>query len=128
MPSVTREVWFARIRITWPSCAPRSSASPLCTVTSLPPFPSLMTVASAPGLMRVVLPCTSRVISWLLATPVTQRDKHLEVLAELAKAVGADPNVQRQLYNATSAAHAYDLLHAEESEGFNYFLEDEAAS
>jgi PTS system fructose-specific IIC component len=60
----------------------------------------------------------------LLATPTSQRDRHLEVLAALARAIGWDRNIQRQLYNAQTPAHAYDLLHAEEAEDFNYFLED----
>ncbi len=59
----------------------------------------------------------------LLATPATERDRHLEVLAALARAIGADPQVQKQLYSARSAAHVYELLHAEESQDFNYFLE-----
>ena len=46
-----------------------------------------------------------------------------EVLAALARAVGADPQVQRQLYSARSPAHVYELLHAEESQDFNYFLQ-----
>ncbi len=60
----------------------------------------------------------------LLATPVGERDRHLEVLAALARTVGADPAVQQQLYNARSAAHAYEILHGEETEDFNYFLDD----
>ncbi|TDJ72246.1 MAG: PTS fructose transporter subunit IIA [Planctomycetota bacterium] len=59
----------------------------------------------------------------VLATPPTQRDRHLEVLAALARAIGTDPNVQRQLFTAKTPAHAYEILHAEESEDFNYFLE-----
>lgn len=58
----------------------------------------------------------------LLATPGSQRDRHLEVLASLMRAIGADPNIQWQLYNARSPAHAYELLNREEAEGFNYFL------
>jgi PTS system fructose-specific IIC component len=61
----------------------------------------------------------------VLATPPTQRDRHLEVLAALARAIGTDPQVQRQLFRAKTPAHAYEILHAEESEDFNYFLEDE---
>ncbi|MGD8396269.1 MAG: cation:proton antiporter [Candidatus Eiseniibacteriota bacterium] len=61
----------------------------------------------------------------LLATPPDAEGRHLEVLAALARAVGSDRDIQRQLYNARSAAHAYDLLHAEESEDFNYFLEED---
>jgi len=61
----------------------------------------------------------------LLATPREQRDRHLEVLGALARAIGLDPNIQRQLFNARSPAHVYEILHAEESEDFNYFLEDD---
>lgn len=45
------------------------------------------------------------------------------MLAALARAVGSDPNVQSQLFNADSPAHAYEILHAEQSERFNYWLE-----
>jgi Kef-type K+ transport system membrane component KefB/mannitol/fructose-specific phosphotransferase system IIA component (Ntr-type) len=61
----------------------------------------------------------------LLATPRGERDRHLEVLAMLARVIGSDPEVQEQLYHADSPAHAWEVLHGEESEGFNYFLEDE---
>ncbi len=61
----------------------------------------------------------------LLATPLGERDRHLEVLAALARRIGADPAIQQQLYNARSAAHVYEILHSEEAEDFNYFLEEE---
>jgi Kef-type K+ transport system membrane component KefB/mannitol/fructose-specific phosphotransferase system IIA component len=64
----------------------------------------------------------------LLATPVGERDRHLEVLATLARTVGSDLAVQQQLYNAKSPAHAYEILHGEETEDFNYFLDDSEAS
>jgi mannitol/fructose-specific phosphotransferase system IIA component (Ntr-type) len=85
------------------------------------------------GLSREGIPCETPdgqkvQCMVLLATPVTERDRHLEVLAALARAIGTDRNVRRQLYNAKSAAHAYDILHAEEAESFNVFLQgkDEA--
>ncbi len=59
----------------------------------------------------------------LLATPPDQRERHLQVLAALARALGSDPIVQSQLFNADSPAHAYEILHAEEAEDFNYWLE-----
>lgn len=60
----------------------------------------------------------------LLATPPDARPRHLEVLAAFARAIGADRSVRDQLYHASSPAHAYELLHAEEeAEDFNYFLE-----
>ncbi|MCZ6602415.1 MAG: PTS sugar transporter subunit IIA [Planctomycetota bacterium] len=61
----------------------------------------------------------------LLATPEAQRALHLEVLAALARSIGSDRNIQRQLYHAESPAHAYEIIHAEEFEDYNYFLEDE---
>lgn len=60
----------------------------------------------------------------LLATPVTERTKHLEVLAAFARAITGDVNLREQLYHARSAAHAYDVLHADEAEDINYFIED----
>jgi Kef-type K+ transport system membrane component KefB/mannitol/fructose-specific phosphotransferase system IIA component len=62
----------------------------------------------------------------LLATPRSLRDRHLEVLAAFARAIGGDRNIRHQLYEAQSPAHAYQLLHAEESESFNYFIDEEA--
>ena len=62
----------------------------------------------------------------LLATPTGERDRHLAVLAALAQRIGADLAIQQQLYNARSAAHVYSILHSEEAEDFNYFIEDQA--
>jgi len=62
----------------------------------------------------------------LLATPPDQRQRHLEVLAALARHIGTDPEVQRALFSATSAAHACEILHGEEAIDFNYFLEEPA--
>ena len=61
----------------------------------------------------------------LLATPLGERDRHLAVLAALARTVGGDPAIQQQLYNAQSPAHVCEILHGEETEDFNYFLEDD---
>ena len=58
----------------------------------------------------------------LLATPESERDRHLQVMAGLAGSIGQDPVVREQLYAADSAAHAHDVIHAEASEGFNYYL------
>jgi mannitol/fructose-specific phosphotransferase system IIA component (Ntr-type)/Kef-type K+ transport system membrane component KefB len=63
----------------------------------------------------------------LLATPPGAMDHHLEVLAALARAIGSDRNIQHQLYAARTPAHVCELLHAEESEHFNYFLDEEEA-
>lgn len=60
----------------------------------------------------------------LLATPETDRKRHLEVLSAFAKAITRDVHLREQLYHARTAAHAYDVLHAEEAEDINYFLED----
>ncbi|MEQ9406265.1 MAG: PTS sugar transporter subunit IIA [Fuerstiella sp.] len=60
----------------------------------------------------------------LLATPETDRRRHLEVLAAFAKAITRDVNMREQLYHARSAAHAYEILHADDAKDINYFLED----
>ena len=44
-----------------------------------------------------------------------------------SRAIGHTRNIRHQLYQAESSAHAYELLHAdEESEDFNYFIDDDA--
>jgi mannitol/fructose-specific phosphotransferase system IIA component (Ntr-type)/Kef-type K+ transport system membrane component KefB len=60
----------------------------------------------------------------LLATPATDRKRHLEILAAFATAITKDVNMREQLYHARSPAHAYEVLHAEDAEDLNYFLED----
>jgi len=60
----------------------------------------------------------------VLATPMADRRRHLEVLSAFATAITHDVNLCEQLYHARSAAHAYDVLHAEDAEDINYFLED----
>ena len=59
----------------------------------------------------------------LLAAPPDERDRHLEVQGVLARNIGANWSLQLQLYNAKTPAHVYEILHAEEAEDFNYFLE-----
>jgi mannitol/fructose-specific phosphotransferase system IIA component (Ntr-type) len=53
----------------------------------------------------------------LLATPEGQEDRHLMVLAALARAIGTRRDVQEELYEAESPGHAYELLHAGEGAG-----------
>jgi mannitol/fructose-specific phosphotransferase system IIA component (Ntr-type) len=60
----------------------------------------------------------------LLGTAPEERDRHLQVLAALARTVGTDRAFQDQLFDSKSAAHAYELLHGEESEDFNYYIEE----
>lgn len=62
----------------------------------------------------------------LLATPPGQRQRHLEVLATLARTIGMDTEVQARLFEARTPAHAYDILHEEEAVHFNYFLDEPA--
>ncbi|MEZ4387387.1 MAG: cation:proton antiporter [Candidatus Krumholzibacteriia bacterium] len=61
----------------------------------------------------------------LLLVPPEEHRRHLEVLAAMARSVGADANFQNQLYHAHSPAHVHQILHAEEFEDYNYFLDDE---
>lgn len=60
----------------------------------------------------------------LLATPSNQRQRHLEVLAALARTVGKDPGFRDRLFHVQSAAHACELLSSKEAAALNYFLED----
>jgi Kef-type K+ transport system membrane component KefB/mannitol/fructose-specific phosphotransferase system IIA component len=62
----------------------------------------------------------------LLGTSPEERERHLQVLASLARTIGIDVDVQDQLFNARSAAHACEILHGDQSEDFNYFLENAA--
>ncbi len=62
----------------------------------------------------------------LLATPEGEEDRHLAVLAALARTVGSDRAAQEELFGAKSPAHAYDLLHAGEARaGPEQFLDEE---
>ena len=63
----------------------------------------------------------------LLATPRNERDRHLAVLASLARMLGADPALQQQVYTAKSAAHVFEILHGDDAEDFNYFLDEDDA-
>jgi PTS system fructose-specific IIC component len=60
----------------------------------------------------------------LMALPPAGHSRHLEVREALARSVGADWSLQLQLYNARTPAHVYEILHNEEFEDFNYFLDD----
>jgi PTS system fructose-specific IIC component len=60
----------------------------------------------------------------LLAAPPEDGGRFMEVQGVLARNIGANYSLQLQLYNAKSAAHAYEVLHAEEFEDINYFLAD----
>ena len=42
----------------------------------------------------------------LLGTSADERDRHLQVLAALARTIGLDPAFQAMLFNADSPAHA----------------------
>jgi len=60
----------------------------------------------------------------LLATPQSDRQRHLEVLAAFARAITGNENLRVQLYAARTPAHAYEVLHAGDSEDLNYFLDE----
>jgi len=60
----------------------------------------------------------------LLVTPPSKRDRYLEVLAAIARAITGHRNIRDQLYSAKTSAHVYELLHAEDAEDFNYFRDE----
>lgn len=59
----------------------------------------------------------------LLGTSRDQNERHLQILATLARTLGTDPWIRDRVFQATTAAHAAEILHGEESEHFNVFLE-----
>ena len=63
----------------------------------------------------------------LLATPEVDRRRHLLVLAAFSQELIGDPLMRAELYHARSAAQAYDVLHHEDAEEVNYYLEDALA-
>jgi len=60
----------------------------------------------------------------LLATASSERERHLQVLATLARTIGQNAEIQHALREARSAAHAYEILHGEETESFNWYLKE----
>lgn len=61
----------------------------------------------------------------LLAAPPQEAGRKHEVRSMLARAIGGDWSLQIQLYNAKTPAHVYEILHDEEFEDYNYFLDEE---
>ncbi|HPF71441.1 MAG TPA: PTS sugar transporter subunit IIA, partial [Candidatus Krumholzibacteria bacterium] len=65
----------------------------------------------------------------MLAAPPELAGRRLEVQAALARSVGSDWNLRSLLFAARTPAHVYEILHAEEAQDLNRFLdEDEAAA
>ncbi|MGK0216787.1 MAG: PTS system fructose-specific IIC component [Planctomycetota bacterium] len=61
----------------------------------------------------------------LLGTSENERQRHLQVLATLARIIGKDEAIRDRLFNASSPAHASEVLHGEDSEDFNVFTDEE---
>ncbi len=61
---------------------------------------------------------------YISASGILNAQYRNEVTAAFATAILSDHNIEKQLYHARSAAHAYELLHHDEAEDFNRFLED----
>jgi len=60
----------------------------------------------------------------LLATPRDKRDRHLEVIAALARTVGHDPNLQGLLFGARSPAHVCEILRHDAFEEINIHIDE----
>ena len=58
--------------------------------------------------------------------PEDELDRQREIQSVLARSIGTSWGLQLQLYNAKSPAHVYEILHTEEFEDFNYFLDEQA--
>ena len=59
----------------------------------------------------------------LLGTARDEATLHLQILATLARTIGANPSMQDRLFSAGTSAHAAEILHGEKSDDFNVFLE-----
>jgi len=63
----------------------------------------------------------------LMAVPKGERRRRVEIQGVMARAIGFDWNLRHQLYASHTPAHVYEILHAEEFEDHNYFLEESEA-
>ncbi|MEP7383288.1 MAG: cation:proton antiporter [Gemmatimonadota bacterium] len=63
----------------------------------------------------------------LLGTPRDNAALHLQILATLARTIGSDLSMQDRLFGASSPAHAAEILHGDESDDFNVYLEQAVA-
>jgi len=59
----------------------------------------------------------------LLGTSPDEAKLHLQILATLARTIGTDTAMQDRLFGASTPAHAAEILHGEESDEFNVFLD-----
>lgn len=59
----------------------------------------------------------------LLGTSRDEATLHLQILATLARTIGTDLSMQDRLFGASTPAHAAEILHGEESDDFNVYLE-----
>ncbi len=60
----------------------------------------------------------------LIATPEDHYELHLQVLANVAKIFGKNPEIKRKIINAKSAAEVYEILQSADTETLNPFFED----
>jgi mannitol/fructose-specific phosphotransferase system IIA component (Ntr-type)/Kef-type K+ transport system membrane component KefB len=60
----------------------------------------------------------------LIATPKKHFDLHLQVLANIAKIFGQNPEIKRKIINAKSPAEVYELLQNADNEALNPFFEE----
>ncbi|MFT5233957.1 MAG: PTS system fructose-specific IIC component [Candidatus Krumholzibacteriia bacterium] len=63
----------------------------------------------------------------LMAVTSEGRRRRVEIQGVMARAIGFDWSLRHQLYAAHTPAHVYEILHAEEFEDHNYFLEESEA-
>ncbi len=64
----------------------------------------------------------------LLGTPRDNPALHLQILATLARTIGSDLSMQDRLFAASSPAHAAEILHGDDSDDFNIYLEQGQAA
>ncbi len=90
--------------------------------------------ASGPEIMGVMGICPSgidfdapdhRPVNYIImiATPKEHQDRHLQVMAAVARMI-SNPDIRAKLLTAQTPAEVYEVIEVEPGENYNYFLED----
>ena len=59
----------------------------------------------------------------MIATPKEHQDRHLQVMAAVARMI-SNADIRAKLLTAQTPAEVYEVIEVEPSENYNYFLED----
>lgn len=126
LPGIDRDELLASVlerERTGSTCLGQGLAVPHGILPDGRPMVGVLAV-SREGLVIAPTGCGPVYFMVLLATSSAERERHLQVLATLARTVGQSDDIRRALRDARSAAHAYEILHGEETDSFNWYLKE----